>query len=61
MDGRLRVFAEESGGVRREVVGAGTRLGEPIEAPPGARKLAAVLTGRDTGGRFVATAEVVIE
>ena len=62
--GALRVFVEDGSGQRRELPGAGATLspgGEVVVSPPaGARKLAAVLCGRDVGGPFVAAGEVTL-
>jgi hypothetical protein len=62
--GALRVFVEDGSGQRRELPGAGATLspgGEVVvSSPTGARKLAAVLRGRDAGGPFVAAGEVTL-
>jgi hypothetical protein len=62
--GALRVFVEDESGRRRELPGAAATLelgGEvAVTLPAGARKLAAVLRGRDAGGPFVAAGEVTL-
>jgi hypothetical protein len=62
--GALRVFVEDGSGQRRELPGAGATVspgGEIVVSPPaGARKLAAVLRGRDASGPFVAAGEVTL-
>jgi len=62
--GALRVFVEDGSGRRRELPGSAASLapgGEiAISAPAGARKLAAVLRGRDAAGPFVAAGEVTL-
>jgi len=62
--GALRVFAEDGAGRRRELPGVAATLapGEEIavDLPAGAKKLAAVLRGRDAGGPFVAAGEVTL-
>jgi hypothetical protein len=60
--GVLHVFAEDGSGHRRELRETAATLapgGElVVDAPAGAKKLAAVLRGRDAGGPFVAAGEV---
>ncbi len=62
--GALRVLAEDASGRRRELRGAAATLapGDEIvvDLPAGAKKLAAVLRGRDASGPFVAAGEVVL-
>jgi hypothetical protein len=62
--GAVRVFVEDGSGQRRELPGTGAILspgGEVVVSKPaGARKLAAVLRGRDAGGPFVAAGEVTL-
>ena len=62
--GALRVFVEDASGRRRELPGAVASLspgGEiTVNPPAGARKLAAVVRGRDVGGPFVAAGEVTL-
>jgi len=62
--GSLRVFAEDGSGSRRELPEAAATLapgGEiVINLPAGAKKLAAVLRGRDAGGPFVAAGELTL-
>jgi hypothetical protein len=62
--GALRVLAEDASGRRRELRGAAATLapGDEIvvDLPTGAKKLAAVLRGRDASGPFVAAGEVVL-
>jgi hypothetical protein len=62
--GALRVFAEDGSGSRRELPEAAATLapgGEiVINLPAGAKKLAAVLRGRDAGGPLVAAGEVTL-
>jgi hypothetical protein len=60
--GALRVFAEDGKGVRREVESASLASGAEFafEVPAGTKKLAAVIRGKDSGGPFVAAAELVI-
>jgi hypothetical protein len=62
--GALRVFAEDGSGRRRELPGVAATL-EPggevaVAVPVGAKKLAAVLRGRDAGEPFVAAGEVTL-
>jgi hypothetical protein len=58
------VFAEDGSGSRRELPEAAATLapgGEiVINLPAGAKKLAAVLRGRDAGGPFVAAGELTL-
>jgi hypothetical protein len=62
--GALRVFVEDTNGHRRELPGAAATLAPDeeitVDLPAGARKLAAVLRGRDAGGPFVAAGEVTL-
>ena len=62
--GALRVFAEDGSGRRRELPGAAASLapgGEiAVAVPAGAKRLAAVIRGRDDGGPFVAAGEVTL-
>ncbi len=59
-EGRLRLFAEEREGARREL--PVTSEGGPVvfEAPAGIRKVAVALRGRDSGGPFVAAGEIAL-
>jgi len=57
--GRLRVFAEDSAGTRREISVAGKPA--QIDAPADARRIAAVMTGADAAGPFVAAGETAVE
>ena len=60
--GVLHVFAEDGSGHRRELRETAATLASDgelvVDAPVGAKKLAAVLRGRDAGGPFVAAGEV---
>jgi len=62
--GALHVFAEDGSGRRRELPEAAATLAPGAEIvldlPAGAKKLAAVLRGRDAGGPFVAAGEVTL-
>jgi hypothetical protein len=62
--GPVRVFAEDGSGRRHELGEAAADLapgGEMVvDVPAGARRLAAVLRGRDAGGPFVAAGEVSV-
>ena len=62
--GALRVFVEDGSGRRRELPAAAATLapGEEIaiDLPAGARRVAAVLRGRDARGPFVAAGEVLL-
>jgi hypothetical protein len=62
--GTVRLFAEDGSGHRRELREVAATLAPGaelvVDVPAGARKLAAVLRGRDTGGPFVAAGEVAL-
>ncbi len=57
VDGRLRFFAEDALGVRRELTAA---AGQPlsVSVPVGAKRIAAVLRGQDAAGPLVAAGEL---
>jgi len=62
--GTLHVFTEDGSGHRRELREVATTLAPGativLNLPAGARKLAAVLRGRDAGGPFVAAGEIAL-
>ena len=63
--GVLRLFAEDERGTRRELPrpdAAALTSGAtfPVEAPAGAKRLAALLNGEDDAGPFVAFGEVTL-
>jgi hypothetical protein len=58
--GKLRVFAEDASGIRREIASAAppaSGQAVTVAVPTGAKKVAAVLRGQDAGGPFVAIGE----
>jgi hypothetical protein len=58
----LHVFAEDDAGGRKEIAQAPLRPGAEatLTLPPGARKVAAYVRGRDAGGAFVASVEASV-
>ena len=58
----LHVLAEDAAGARKEIGQASLATDTPVlfGVPPGARKLAAYVRGRDAGGIFVAAGETMV-
>jgi hypothetical protein len=60
----LQIFVEDGSGQRRLLTGVAPSLAPGNEAvvdlPAGAKKLAAVVSGRDAGDPFVAAAELAL-
>ena len=62
--GALQIFAEDGKGQRRALPGVAQSLAPGneivVDVPAGAKKLAAVVRGRDAGDPFVAAAELAL-